>query len=71
MVLQINKQGLIRPFLFFKLKDTTLLAPYNLVASDLAAGGQRRLLWDERAAETGGAAGGVGLSACPMESGAA
>ncbi|MCI2254757.1 hypothetical protein L2D08_10315 [Domibacillus sp. PGB-M46] len=61
---KINKQGPNRHFLFFKQKNTALLALYNLVASHLAAGGQRRLLWDWRAAETG-------FSACPMESGAA
>ncbi|WNS82326.1 hypothetical protein RRU94_16450 [Domibacillus sp. DTU_2020_1001157_1_SI_ALB_TIR_016] len=33
---------------------------------------RRRLLWDERAAETGEKPPGeIGLSACPMESGAA
>ncbi|WP_156153374.1 hypothetical protein [Domibacillus robiginosus] len=40
----------------FKKKKYDLIALYNLVASHLAAGGRRRFLWDERAAETGGAA---------------
>ncbi|MEM1502756.1 hypothetical protein RG959_04985 [Domibacillus sp. 8LH] len=56
MVWKINKQRLNKHFLFFKKKDTALFALYNLVTSHLAAGEKRRLLWDERAAGTVGAA---------------
>ncbi|WP_216594929.1 hypothetical protein, partial [Domibacillus robiginosus] len=41
VVLRINQQGLDKRFLLLKRKNTTFLALYNLVASHLAAGGQR------------------------------